>query len=55
MNGPTIVHYLFLIAALFCFFCAFLRRWENPPGVSIGWMGACLVILDALVFGATKL
>lgn len=54
MNGPSIVHYLLLIGALACFFLAFLRRWENPPGISIGWLGWCFFMLDMLIFGAMK-
>lgn len=54
MTGATLVHYLFLIVALVCFFMAFLRRWENPPGVSIGWLGACFVVLDLLIFSGAK-
>ncbi len=53
MNGPSVVHYLLLLAALFCFFLAFLKYRE--PAVSIGWLGACLVVLDVLIFGAMKL
>jgi hypothetical protein len=50
MNGPTLVHYLFLLVALVCFFLAFVR-WKEPPAIiSIGWLGLFFWMLDVLVF-----
>lgn len=54
MNNPSIiVHYLFLFAALLCFFFAFIKRFEPP--VAIGWLGLCFLVLDALIFGGQAL
>jgi hypothetical protein len=54
MNGASLIHLLFLIVALVCFFLAFLRRFEAVPGVSIGWLGFCFWMLDMIIFGAIK-
>ncbi len=52
--GPNLVHYILLIAALLCFFGAFLRWKEgSPQAVSIGWLGWCFIVIDWLVFGAS--
>lgn len=53
MNGPILVHYVLLLAALICCFCGFLRRWEaGPPGLLFGWLGVCFYLLDLLLFTA---
>jgi hypothetical protein len=55
MTGPLLVHYLLLLAALVCFFLAFIRKWEapNPPGLAVGWLGLCFWMLDMLIFAGT--
>jgi hypothetical protein len=49
MNGPVLVHYLLLLAALVCFFLGFVRYREAGP-VTIGWLGLALWMLDILIF-----
>ena len=51
MTGPSLVHYILMIAALICFFLAFVR-YREPGPVSVGWLGFCFWVLDLLLFTA---
>lgn len=53
MDMQPSVHFVLMLIALICLFCAAINR-PNPTPLSIGWLGMFFWALDILILGAVR-